>query len=389
MMAVWLMFILWLTGIGFWTLLNLITNTFWRAVPLDGKFSVWSLIIGLVVHVIVALIFGAMIALAAWWLPVSRTLIIASGALFGPVIWVIMQYGIWRAVDPAAAQIITPWVFAVAHLIFGVLAAAVAAIITTDEKAAGSARLIVDEPGPQSTPEAFRARSAGRHASPDTGQYPAQRARPYGTQDTGQYAVQVTGSQATQVAGPGAAAAAASPPPAMAAQENGAVPHRRLLTARNDGGMRTVIYTSGGPGMVTDEPTANGGTGSALNPLETILGATCGSIGATFARVARETGVIYDGINFEASYAADPRGPSGQPGVRPYFETVMIQARIRAARSDSRLADAARAAERRCPVRNLIADAGVRVELRWSAVSPEAPSPEIQETPDVARQPDR
>jgi uncharacterized OsmC-like protein len=180
----------------------------------------------------------------------------------------------------------------------------------------------------------------------------------------------------------------------MAAQESGAVPHRRLLTARNDGGMRTVIYTSGGPGMVTDEPTANGGTGSALNPLETVLGATCGSIGTTFARVARETGVIYDGINFEASYAADPRGPSGQPGVRPYFETVMIQARIRAARPDSRLADVARAAERRCPVRNLIADAGVRVELRWSAVSPEAPSPEapspeIQETPDVARQPDR
>ena len=368
MMAVWLMFILWLTGIGFWTLLNLITNTFWRAVPLDGKFSVWSLIIGLVAHVIVALIFGSLIALAAWWLPVSRTLIIASGALFGPVIWVVMQYGIWRAVDPAAAQIITPWVFAVAHLIFGVLAAAVAAIITTDEKAAASTRLIVDEP---IAPEAFRARTAGRHASPDTGQYPARQARPYGTQDT-----------------------AASPPPAMAAQESGAVPHRRLLTARNDGGVRTVIYTSGGPGMVTDEPTANGGTGSALNPLETVLGATCGSIGATFARVARETGVIYDGINFEASYAADPRGPSGQSGVRPYFETVMIQARIRAARPDSRLADVARAAERRCPVRNLIADAGVRVELRWSAVSPEAPSPEapspeIQETPDVARQPDR
>jgi len=371
MMAVWLMFILWLTGIGFWTLLNLITNTFWRAVPLDGKFSVWSLIIGLVAHVIVALIFGSLIALAAWWLPVSRTLIIASGALFGPVIWVVMQYGIWRAVDPAAAQIITPWVFAVAHLIFGVLAAAVAAIITTDEKSAASTRLIVDEPGPQSTPEAFRARSAGRHASPGTGQYPAQRARPYGTQDT-----------------------AASPPPAMAAQESGAVPHRRLLTARNDGALRTVIYTSGGPGMVTDEPTANGGTGSALNPLETVLGATCGSIGATFARVARETGLIYDGINFEASYAADPRGPSGQPGVRPYFETVMIQARIRATRPDSRLADVARATERRCPVRNLLADAGVRIELRWSAAapetrSPETPSPEMQETPDVARGPDR
>jgi uncharacterized OsmC-like protein len=392
MMAVWLMFILWLTGIGFWTLLNLITNTFWRSVPLDGKFSVWSLIIGLVAHVIVALIFGSLIALAAWVLPVSRTLIIACGALFGPIIWVVMQYGIWRAVDPAAAQVITPWVFAVAHLIFGVLAAAVAAIITTDEKATGSTRLMVDEPGPQSTPEAFRARSAGRHASPDTGQYPAQRARPYGTGDTGQYAVPVTGAQATQVAGPGLAAAAASSPPARTAQDSEAVPHGRLLTARNDGGLRTVIYTSGGPGMVTDEPTANGGTGSALNPLETVLGAACGSIGATFARVARETGVIYDGINFEASYAADPRGQAGQPGVPPYFETVMIQARIRATRPDSRLADVARAAERRCPVRNLLADAGVRVELRWSAVapetpSPETPSPEIQETPDVLRRP--
>lgn len=377
MMAVWLMFILWLTGIGFWTLLNLITNTFWRAVPLSGKFSVWSLIIGLIVHVIVALIFGSVIALAAWWLPVSRTLIIASGALFGPIIWVIMQYGIWRAVDPAAAQIITPWVFAVAHLIFAVLAAAVAAIITTDEKAAGSTRLMMDEPGPQSTPEAFRARSAGRHASQDARQHPAQLARPYGTQDTG--------PQATQAAGHGTAAAAASPLPASTYREGEAVRHRRLLTARNDGGMRTVIYTSGGPGMVTDEPTASGGTGSALNPLETVLGAACGSIGATFAQVARETGVIYDGINFEASYAADPRGPAGQPGVRPYFETVMIQARIRATRPDSRLGDVARATERRCPVRNLMADAGVRVELRWSAVSPETPSPEMQETPDPLR----
>ncbi len=392
MMAVWLMFILWLTGIGFWTLLNLITNTFWRAVPLDGKFSVWSLIIGLVAHVIVALIFGSLIALAAWLLPVSRTLIIASGALFGPIIWVVMQYGIWRAVDPAAAQIITPWVFAVAHLIFGVLAAAVAAIITTDEKAAASTRLIVDEP---LAPEAFRARTAGRHAGPDTGQYPARQARPYGTQDTGQYAVQAAGPQATQDAGPGPAAAGAAPsPPPPRAAESEAVPHRRLLTARNDGGLRTVIYTSGGPGMVTDEPTASGGTGSALNPLETVLGATCGSIGATFARVARETGVIYDGINFEASFAADPRGAAGQPGVSPYFETVMIQARIRATRPDARLADVARATERRCPVRNLLADAGVRVELRWSAVapetrSPETPSPEMQETPGVARQPDR
>ena len=80
--------------------------------------------------------------------------------------------------------------------------------------------------------------------------------------------------------------------------------------------------------------------------------------------------------------------------MRPYFETVMIQARIHTARPDPRLADTARATERRCAVRNLLADAGVRMELRWSAVSPETPSPrpsspEVREAPGVARQPDR
>ena len=394
MMAVWLMFILWLTGIGFWTLLNLITNTFWRAVPLDGKFSVWSLIIGLVVHVLVALIFGSLIALAARWLPWSRSLIIASGALFGPVIWVVMQYGIWRAVDPAAARIITPWVFAVAHLIFGVLAASTAAILTADEKAAGSTRLIVDGPGPDSTPEAFRSatRSAGRHAGPGTGPYASQDTGQYVTQAPRPYATQAAAPQATQVAGYGSGVAPASAQADLTAPGGGAVPHRRLLTARNDGGMRTLVYTSGGPGMVTDEPPANGGTGSALNPLETVLGALCGSIGATFARVARETGVMYDGINFEASFAADPRGPAGQPGVRPYFETVTIQARIRASRPEPRLADVARATEQRCAVRNLVADAGVRVELRWSAASPETSAagtsaPETRETPGALHPP--
>ena len=44
--------------------------------------------------------------------------------------------------------------------------------------------------------------------------------------------------------------AAASLPPATTARDSEAVAHRRLLTARNDGGLRTVIYTSGGPGMV-------------------------------------------------------------------------------------------------------------------------------------------
>jgi hypothetical protein len=44
MMAVWLMFILWLIGTGFWTLLNLIANTFWRGAPLGDTFT-WQAVV--------------------------------------------------------------------------------------------------------------------------------------------------------------------------------------------------------------------------------------------------------------------------------------------------------------------------------------------------------
>src|SRR6201996_3854138 len=379
MMAVWLMFILWLIGTGFWTLLNLITNTVWRSAPLGSKFSLTSVIIGLVVHVVVSFIFGSLIVLAAWRLPGPRSLIIASGALFGPVIWLVMQFGIWHAVDPAAAQVITPWVFAVAHLIFGVLAAATAAIIASDEKhSAASTQLTVADPlsPPAHAAGQQAALGAGRHAVHDA------RRRSAGP----------AGPAPRMAPEPPAALAAGPPPPDPAAPRSGPVWHRRRLTARNVGGLRTVVYTSGGPGMGNDEPVQYGGTGTALSPLETVLGALCGSTGATFATVAREAGFRYDGLNFEASFATDPRSLPAQPGMRPYFHAVRVEIKVRAPRADPRLADVAQLTERRCAVRNLLADAGVTVDLTWHAVAPETPAPgskasEIPQAPGVHRRP--
>jgi uncharacterized OsmC-like protein len=359
MMAVWLMFILWLIGTGFWTLLNLITNTVWRSAPIGSKFSLTAVIIGLVVHVLVSFIFGSLIVIAAWRLPGPRSLIIASGALFGPVIWLVMQFGIWHAVDPAAAQVISPWVFAVAHLIFGVLAAATAAIVTSDEKhSTASTKLTVADP--LSPP----VQATGQQAVPGTGRHAVQDARRRPLPNAGP-APRVVPEQPLP-------SAAEQPPPDPAAPRSGPVWHRRRLTARNVGGLRTVVYTSGGPGMVTDEPVQSGGTGTALTPLETVLGALCGSTGATFAAVARETGFRYDGLDFEASFAASPPGPATQPGIRTYFQAVHVIVRVSAAQPDPRLATVARMTERRCPVRNLLADAGVRVDMMWDRVSPAA-----------------
>src|SRR5437588_11896658 len=81
-MAIWLMFILWLTGTGFWTLLNLITNTVWRSVPLGAMFSVTALVIGLAVHVMMSVLFGVLIAVAAWRLPAADPLVIRGRARF-------------------------------------------------------------------------------------------------------------------------------------------------------------------------------------------------------------------------------------------------------------------------------------------------------------------
>jgi hypothetical protein len=131
-MAIFSMTMLWLARSGFWTPLNLIAHTVWRSAPLNGRFSVAALVIGMAVHLTMAMLFGTMVAAAAVRLPGSRSLVIAAGMLFTALLWAVMQYGIWRAVDATAARDMTPWVFAVAHLMFGLLAAMFAGIVIED-----------------------------------------------------------------------------------------------------------------------------------------------------------------------------------------------------------------------------------------------------------------
>ncbi len=154
--------------------------------------------------------------------------------------------------------------------------------------------------------------------------------------------------------------------PAAGRQTPGPVPDRRVLTARNDGGMRTVTETGEGLRLVTDEPAGRGGTGTAATPLETVVGALCGCSGVTFAKAAREQGFAYAGIDFEASFTLEMRGLPGDPEGRLHFQTVRVHARVRTAEPAGRLDRVADVTERRCPVRNLLADAGVALEMTWT-----------------------
>ena len=147
-------------------------------------------------------------------------------------------------------------------------------------------------------------------------------------------------------------------------------PVRTTLRACNDEGVRTVVMTRDGQSLVTDEPVSRGGTGSAPTPLETVVGALCGCSAVTFEREARELGLDYQGIDFDAAYRLDRRGLLGEAEVRPYFEGVDVDARVRTTAPSELLAQVVEITEHRCPVRNLLVDAGVALTINWSAVAP-------------------
>jgi hypothetical protein len=135
-MAVWSMVAMWIIGSGFWTPLNLIAHTFYRSAPLDGTFSTPALLIGLAVHMVVASVFGTAIAVLAQRMPGARSLVIAGGILFVAVVWPVMQWGVWYKLDESAAEGFNEWIFAFAHLLFGLTAAGMASIGVADDETA-------------------------------------------------------------------------------------------------------------------------------------------------------------------------------------------------------------------------------------------------------------
>ena len=142
---------------------------------------------------------------------------------------------------------------------------------------------------------------------------------------------------------------------------------RKALSARNEGGLMTVIDTGESGILVTDEPEAHGGTGEGPSPLQTVVGALCGCESVTFNRTAAELGFVYGAIEFEADFSIDIRGRSGNREVRPHFQTVRVQAVVDTHESDERLREVVEETEARCPVFNLLRDAGVKLEMHWLA----------------------
>jgi hypothetical protein len=151
-MALWSMVGMWITGSGFWSPLNLIAHTFYRSAPLNATFSAPALAVGLAVHMTLAIAFGIAITALVQLLPGQRSLVIAGGILFVAVVWPVMQYGVWYTIDEPAAEGFNDWVFAVAHLLFGLVAAGIAAVAVADDETAPRGRHAAVVAAPQPAP---------------------------------------------------------------------------------------------------------------------------------------------------------------------------------------------------------------------------------------------
>lgn len=145
---------------------------------------------------------------------------------------------------------------------------------------------------------------------------------------------------------------------------------RKKVGAVNHAGMFTEIDFGEYGEFATDEPTAHGGTGEGPSPLQAVLGALLGCESVTFNRTATEMGFSYGGIEYEAEFTIDIRGRLGVRGVTQHFQTIRVDARVTTDESEDRLREVVEETEARCPVFNLVKDAGVKLEMRWVKVEP-------------------
>jgi hypothetical protein len=130
MMAMFAMLAMWLAApaeTGFWTPINLIAHTLWRGAPLDYEFSVGALVLGMVLHMMMAMALGAAVATIVGRVARLRTGLgsrVLTGVGIALMVWVVMEYIAWPLVDRAAADAFTTWIFAVSHVTFGMVTAA-------------------------------------------------------------------------------------------------------------------------------------------------------------------------------------------------------------------------------------------------------------------------
>lgn len=116
--------------------------------------------------------------------------------------------------------------------------------------------------------------------------------------------------------------------------------------------------------FLIDEPEKLGGDNKAPTPLEYVLGSFNGCIQVVIELVARELNFQYDDIDISTVGWVDLRALSGAD-VSPYYQVVENTIIFYTKETTDRLTELKEVVLQRCPLYNLIKDAGVDFELDW------------------------
>lgn len=114
-----------------------------------------------------------------------------------------------------------------------------------------------------------------------------------------------------------------------------------------------------------DQPERLGGTDTAPGPLQFVVSALVGCAGQTLALIARQTGFSYTAARFEAEGDIDLRGFMGEVGVCRHFCDFRGKFVVKTEESQERFEEIVALVEDRCPVYNLLHDAGVQTNIAW------------------------
>lgn len=99
-----------------------------------------------------------------------------------------------------------------------------------------------------------------------------------------------------------------------------------------------------------------------------------GAKGVTFRRTADDLNFKYSSIDFEAAFTIDVRSRMGKRSMVTHFQTVREKATVSTDETEERLREVVEETVARCPVYNLVRDAGVNLETVWVRKSGQGPA---------------
>ncbi|PIC73944.1 OsmC family protein [Sporosarcina sp. P17b] len=136
-------------------------------------------------------------------------------------------------------------------------------------------------------------------------------------------------------------------------------------TAKWDQGVRSTHSIRNFEAFPMDEPVELGGTDTGANPLEFIAAALNGCKAVMIPLIATEQNFTFRAIDFDTTGIVDARGLMGEEGVKTHFQKVRFVCEITTNESQEAIDQLKAEVERRCPVYNLFADAGISLESKW------------------------